>query len=224
MTQGSERAAWLAALVAVFLRAFYVARWRVLRALSSGLLGDRAILWAMAAGELAVEPFDPARLGPNSLDVTLSEHLAVFDLADGEELDVRRPTPVRRLVIPPEGFRLVPGVLYLGSIRERVRTRTLVPDVDGKSSIGRLGMSVHATAGRGDAGFRGYFTLEITVKHPLRVFAGMPVGQVYLSTVMGGVRVPYGERRSSKYSDQGPRPVPSAMYLNFPQEGADVGP
>ena len=82
---------------------------------------------------------------------------------------------------------------------------------------------MHATAGRGDAGFRGYFTLEISVKHPLRVFAGMQVGQVYLSTVMGGVRVPYDRRRSSKYSEQGPLPVASAMYLNF-QQGDGDGP
>jgi len=224
MSESRPAGGWPAALLACFLRAFYFARWRLLRLCSSGLLGDRAILWAIAAGEVSVEPFDPSRLGPNSIDVTLSEHLAVFDLADGEELDVRKPTKVRRFVIPPEGFRLVPGVLYLGSIRERVRTRGLVPDVDGKSSGGRLGLSVHATAGRGDAGFRGYFTLELTVKHPLRVFAGMPVGQVYLSTVMGGVRVPYDRRGSSKYSDQGPEPVASAMYLNFPQGGSDVGP
>lgn len=84
------------------------------------------------------------------------------------------------------------------------------------SSVGRLGIRVHATAGNGDVGFRGHFTLEIDVIEPVRVYAGMAIGQLVWSSVKGPVVRPYGTRKSSKYQNQGPAPVASRMHLNFP--------
>lgn len=211
---------WQMESFAVARRIFWKVRWWLLRHLSpGGILGDRGIHWAIAAGDVVIEPFDPDRLGSNSYDVALGDELAEYDLADGDTLDAKRSCPLRYTRIPPEGLLLRPGILYLGATRERTESRGLRPDVAGKSSIGRLGIHIHVTAGLGDAGFDGYFTLEIHVVVPVVVYAGMPCGQVTWTTIAGGVKRPYGSRPGSKYAGQGPRPVASGMYLNFKDAG-----
>ena len=103
--------------------------------------------------DIVIDPFDEARLNPNSYNLTLHDELMVYEEV---VLDMRRANRVRRMTIPPEGLVLHPSQLYLGRTVERTETRNLVPMIEGRSSIGRLGLFVHVTAGFGDVGFCGY--------------------------------------------------------------------
>jgi dCTP deaminase len=154
---------------------------------------------------VGIEPFDPAQVGPNSYDLRLSPDLLVYAYAD--ELDVRHEHPTEPLTIPSAGFRLMPGTLYLASTVEWTETHGLVPFIEGRSSIGRLGISVHATAGFGDDGFAGRWTLEISCVHPVRVYAGMRVCQIGYETIVGERR-PY---RGRYQRQQGP--IASRLHL-----------
>lgn len=178
------------------------------------ILSDTAILEAIDAGQIIVAPFRPECLGSNSYDVHLSRHLAEYT---SPELDCRQPNQIRRYVIPQEGLVLRPRRLYLASTLEYTETHGYVPYLEGKSSVGRLGICVHQTAGKGDAGFCGVWTLEITVTVPVRVYPGMPIGQLIYHTVEGLVANPYHKKQGAKYSQLGspdPRPQPSRMFLN----------
>ena len=118
---------------------------------------------------IVIDPFDEARLNPNSYNLTLHDELMIYEEV---VLDMRRANRVRRLTIPPEGLVLQPNQLYLGRTIERTETRNLVPMIEGRSSIGRLGLFVHVTAGFGDVGFCGYWTLEMFAVQPVRIYAG----------------------------------------------------
>lgn len=144
------------------------------------ILVDKDIINAMSAGDIIIHPFFKAHLGPNSYDVRLFKELLVYTRGPDGELDMRADNPTKKIVIPKGGLVLQPGTLYLGSTMERVGThRRYVPHIEGRSSCGRLGLGVHVTAGFGDMGFDGKWTLEITVVHPLRVYAGERVAQAY---------------------------------------------
>lgn len=144
------------------------------------ILSDTGILRAIREGKIKIEPFSPAYLGSNSYDVHLSTHLAVYEYFP---LDARVHNTVKHFCIPEGGYVLEPGKLYLGSTQEYTETFGYVPFLEGKSSTGRLGMHIHATAGKGDVGFCNHWTLEISVIHPLRVYTGMPIGQLIYFTV-----------------------------------------
>lgn len=176
------------------------------------ILSDRMILNAIDAGDIVIEPFDRKALGTNSYDVHLGPTLKTYgNLA---ALDCKHDNPTVRHSIGPEGFVLNPGLLYLGSTMEYTETRRYVPFLDGKSSIGRLGITIHCTAGRGDVGFCNHWTLEIHVIQPVRVYAGMPVGQlIYFET--GDVDFDYMTKASAKYRERCAEPVSSYMYKNF---------
>ena len=106
-------------------------------------------------------------------------------VAKGDVLDVKNEPITRAFIIGEEGWVLWPGILYLMHTEERVCTRNYAPVLDGKSSIGRLGIVIHLTAGYGDPGFDGQYTLEVTVAHPVRVYAGMRFCQMRFHTLMG---------------------------------------
>jgi dCTP deaminase len=178
------------------------------------ILSDTKIRRALRDGQIVIRPFRPDCLGTNSYDVHLGPHLAVYR---SPALDARRPNPVRRLRIPAEGFVLVPGQLYLGVTEEYTETHGFVPFLEGKSSVGRLGIDIHSTAGKGDEGFCNYWTLEMSVKLPVRIYAGMPVGQLIYFEISGPVARSYGAKKSAKYRAVSARPTPSRMYLNFPR-------
>lgn len=176
------------------------------------ILSDTAIRAAMRKGRIVIRPFDPECLGTNSYDVHLGPYLAVY--RDGA-LDARRPNPAREFRIPPDGFVLVPGQLYLGVTEEYTETHGFVPFLEGKSSVGRLGIDIHSTAGKGDEGFCNHWTLEMSVKLPVRIYAGMPVGQLIYFEISGPVARSYGRKRSAKYRRLSSHPMPSRMHLNF---------
>jgi len=179
------------------------------------ILSDTKIRAAMRSRKIVIRPFRPDCLGTNSYDVHLGPYLAVYRTP---ALDARAPNLVREDRIPPEGFVLVPGQLYLGVTEEYTETHGYVPFLEGKSSVGRLGIDIHSTAGKGDEGFCNYWTLEMSVKLPVRVYAGMPVGQLIYFEISGPVRRSYSEKKSAKYRRISAHPTPSRMYLNFPRD------
>jgi dCTP deaminase len=131
-----------------------------------------------------------------------------------KELDARAHNTIEHFDIPEEGIVLYPHEFYLGVTEEYTETHAHVPFLEGKSSTGRLGIDIHATAGKGDVGFCGNWTLEISVKQPVRVYAGMPIGQLIYFPVDGEIAVKYNEKKNAKYSGQINRPVESMMWKN----------
>ncbi|MEO0469695.1 MAG: dCTP deaminase, partial [Bacteroidota bacterium] len=127
------------------------------------ILSDARILEEIEKGQIVIEPFRRECLGSNSYDVHLGKYLAVYQ---DRMLDARKHNQIEEIVIPEEGYVLEPNTLYLGVTEEYTETHNTVPFLEGKSSIGRLGIHIHATAGKGDVGFCNTWTLEITVVHP----------------------------------------------------------
>lgn len=160
---------------------------------------------------IVIEPFDESCLGTNSYDVHLSKNLAVYD---SDVLDARKHNSIRHFEIPEEGFVLQPGTLYLGATFEYTETHNSVPFLEGKSSVGRLGIDIHATAGKGDVGFCNHWTLEISVTQAVRVYAGMPIGQLIYFAVEGDIKNYYNKKINAKYNDRTDRPVESMMWKN----------
>lgn len=175
------------------------------------ILTDQQILGCMKDGSIKVEPFRRECLGTNSYDVHLGKTLATYV---DNVLDAKKHNKIKTFEIPEEGFVLMPDTLYLGVTAEYTETLAHVPFLEGKSSVGRLGIDIHATAGKGDVGFCNYWTLEISVKQPVRVYAGMPVGQLIYFEVKGDVLTPYNVKGSAKYNDKQPIPVESMMWKN----------
>lgn len=182
---------------------------------------------------IEIEPFDQDRCGPNSYDVLLSNQLRIYAIRSAilhhygevknqlpdlqwqerEGVDLHYPTPTVALDIPREGRWLFPGVLYLGRTVERTLCRGLVPWLDGRSSIGRCGLSVHVTAGRGDDNWDGTWTCEITaVTHPVKVYPNERFGQLTYFTLIGD-RKPY----TGRYSGQ-VEPTASRLHLDVEKD------
>ncbi len=175
------------------------------------ILSDVRIKEEIEKRKIIIEPFDPAFLGTNSYDVHLSKHLATYDDA---LLDARKHNKISHFEIPDEGFVLQPNTLYLGVTLEYTETHSHVPFLEGKSSTGRLGIDIHATAGKGDVGFCNTWTLEISVSQPVRVYHGMPVGQLIYFVVEGEIETMYNKKSSAKYNTRTDRPVESMMWKN----------
>lgn len=183
------------------------------------ILTDQRILEEMATGSIVISPFDQACLGSNSYDVHLGSTLAVYR---NELLDARLHNLVDYLEIPADGLILMPQRFYLGVTQEYTETHRHVPFLEGKSSIGRLGIDIHATAGKGDVGFCNTWTLEISVKQPVRVYPGMPIGQLIYFEVAGEIVTPYGRKGSAKYTERTDKPVESMMWKNFKHSPEDT--
>jgi len=176
------------------------------------ILTDRQILAELRTGSIVIKPFQRKFLGSNSYDVHLGHWLALYR---DEILDAKKHNKVNYHRIPPEGILLIPSKLYLGVTQEYTETHRHVPFLEGKSSIGRLGIDIHATAGKGDIGFCNTWTLEISVRQPVRIYAGMPIGQLIYFTVDGLVGTPYSEKKNAKYVKRTVKPVESMMWKNF---------
>lgn len=174
--------------------------------MSGGILSGPAIAEAIKNGDITVDPFEERHINPASIDLRLGPEVAVYsawadeyhrfgeNAADasvglaslGTVLDVRDKPSVRKYVMDKErGWVVSPGILYLMHTQERVYTEKYVPVLDGKSSIGRLGLQVHLTAGYGDPGFNGVYTLEVLAVHPIRIFPGMRFCQMRFHTIVG---------------------------------------
>ncbi|WP_137723930.1 dCTP deaminase [Prescottella subtropica] len=186
------------------------------------LLSDRDIRAEIASGRLGIDPFDTEMVQPSSVDVRLDGLFRVFDNTKYTHIDpALRQDELTSLVEPAAGepFVLHPGEFVLGSTRE---VCTLPDDLagrlEGKSSLGRLGLLTHSTAGFIDPGFSGHITLELSnvANLPITLWPGMKIGQLCLLRLSSAAESPYGSSSvGSKY--QGQRgPTPSRAYLNFP--------
>jgi len=176
------------------------------------ILTDTQILAEMRRGSIVIEPYHRKYLGSNSYDVHLGAWLALYK---EEILDAKKHNHVHHFKIPKDGIILVPSKLYLGVTQEYTETHKHVPFLEGKSSIGRLGIDIHATAGKGDIGFCNTWTLEISVRQPVRIYEGMPIGQLIYFAVDGEVTTPYNKKKSAKYTRRTVKPVESMMWKNF---------
>lgn len=175
------------------------------------ILTDLRILEEMEKGTIKIEPYNRTDLGSNSYDVHLGKWLARYDDA---VLDAKKHNTITYFEIPDEGFVLQPHEFYLGVTEEYTETHAHVPFLEGKSSTGRLGIDIHATAGKGDVGFCGNWTLEISVKQPVRIYKGMPIGQLIYFPVEGDIAVKYNQKSNAKYSGQPNKPIESMMWKN----------
>ena len=175
------------------------------------ILTDVQILSALESGDIIIAPFDRANLGTNSYDVHLSAHFAVYK---NEILDARLHNEIEHFTIGPEGYVIQPGELYLGVTEEYTETHCAVPFLEGKSSVGRLGIDIHATAGKGDVGYCNTWTLEISCVKPVRIYPGMPIGQLIYFTVDGEIINRYNAKPGAKYNQRTNRPIESMMWKN----------
>lgn len=156
---------------------------------------------------IKITPFNESQLNPNSYNLTLHNELLVYD---NELLDMKKENTASRLIIPEEGMVLLPGKLYLGRTVEHTSTDFYVPMLEGRSSIGRLGLFVHITAGFGDVGFNGFWTLEMFCVQPIRIYPGVQICQIFYHSIEGD----YEKYISGKY--QGNTGVqPSLLYKDF---------
>ncbi|NJL75695.1 MAG: dCTP deaminase [Saprospiraceae bacterium] len=175
------------------------------------ILSDKKILASIETKEIVIEPFDITNLGTNSYDVHLGKTLAVYK---NRVLDAKQHNAIEYFSIPSEGIVLQPNTLYLGVTEEYTETHNAVPFLEGKSSVGRLGIDIHATAGKGDVGFCNTWTLEISCTQPVRVYAGMPIGQLIYFTIDGDIMNYYNQKKNAKYNERTDKPVESMMWKN----------
>lgn len=157
------------------------------------MLTAHEIVKQVKKGNILIAPFDLSQLNPNSYNVNLAPRLKVYE--KGCILDPKEENKCyNEIVIPKEGYVLVPNTLYIGSTVETIGSDKYISAIDGRSSMGRLGMQIHLTAGFGDIGFEGNYTLEITVVNPLRIYPNYPIAQVYFEKPDGKVDFLYHGR------------------------------
>ncbi len=156
---------------------------------------------------IQIEPYNANQLNPNSYNLRLFNELLVYD---NKELDMRVPNPTSKITIPEEGLLLEPNKLYLGRTIEHTSTNKFVPMLEGRSSIGRLGLFIHVTAGFGDVGFNGYWTLEIFCVQPIRIYPEVEICQIFYHTIEGD----YELYKSGKYQNNSGI-QPSLLYKDF---------
>ena len=154
--------------------------------------------------DIVIKPYNPEQLNPNSYNLRLFNELVIYK---DDILDARRDNQTEIITITDEGFILEPGQLYLARTMEYTETRGLVPMILGRSSVGRLGISVHLTSGFGDIGFCGYWTLQLTCMKRVKVYPGMKICQIFYHTVLGE----YDNYSSSKY--QGSNAIVSSQFF-----------
>lgn len=156
---------------------------------------------------ILIEPFNDRQLGPNSYNLRLHNELLTYE---DSVLDMKKQHAVKKIMIPEEGLVLEPNKLYLGRTMEYTKTDCYVPMLEGRSSIGRLGMFIHVTAGFGDVGFNGFWTLEIFCIQPIRIYPAVEICQIFYHTIEGD----YTRYMSNKYqNNQGIQP--SLLYKDF---------
>ncbi|MEO8495934.1 MAG: dCTP deaminase [Planctomycetota bacterium] len=166
--------------------------------------------------DIVIDPFDESNLNPNSYNLTLHDEIMTYEEV---VLDMRQPNRVRRIHIPDEGLVLSPNQLYLGRTVEFTETHNFVPQIEGRSSIGRLGLFVHVTAGFGDVGFCGHWTLEMFAVQPVKIYPGVAICQIFFHEIKGNIK----EYCSEKY--QNARDIqPSLLYRELNPDAKEEDP
>lgn len=184
------------------------------------ILSDRDILKRIKDNSLRIEPFIRKNLQPSSYDIRLSSEISVFDNWQTGLIDLAEEQEVSRIVnIGKKGYFIIhPGEFILGSTFEKVALPgNLAAHVEGRSSLGRVGLIIHATAGYVDPGFSGYLTLEISnlSRLPIKVYSGMRIGQLAFFQMSSRANKPYGSSSlGSKYQNQ-KGPTESKIWKEF---------
>lgn len=161
----------------------------------------------LMGSDLVIEPYEESQLNPNSYNLRLHHELLVYD---NNILDMKKENKATLIQIPEEGLVLEKDKLYLGRTLEYTETHKHVPMLEGRSSIGRLGLFVHVTAGFGDVGFCGFWTLEMFCVQPIRIYAGVEICQVFYHSIEGN----YDTYKSGKYQkNKGVQP--SLLFQDF---------
>ena len=171
------------------------------------ILSGKEILKNVESKDIIIEPCDKSMVNPNSYNLTLSDELLVYE---NDLLDMKIPNETRLIKIPEEGLVLEPNKLYLGRTNEFTKTEKFVPMLEGRSSTGRLGLFIHVTAGFGDIGFAGYWTLEIFCVQPIKIYPNTQICQIYYHDIHGE----YDLYKSGKYQNN-TGIQPSLMYKDF---------
>ncbi len=157
--------------------------------------------------EIIIDPFDENRINPNSYNLSLHNELLIYD---NDILDMKKSNSTKKIIIPEDGLLLQPNKLYLGRTKEYTKTEKYIPMLEGRSSTGRLGLFIHVTAGFGDIGFAGYWTLEIFCVQPVIIYPNVEICQIYYHTISGD----YDLYKSGKYQNN-TGIQPSLMYKDF---------
>jgi dCTP deaminase len=188
------------------------------------VLSDRSIREELASGGIVIDPLDENAIQPSSVDVHVDRYFRVFRNDTTPYIDPKRAQEDLTELVEVEddkAFILHPGEFVLGSTRERVALGSdLVARLEGKSSLGRLGLLIHSTAGFVDAGWDGHLTLELSnvANLPIAIYPGMKIGQISFLRMTSEAETPYGsETAGSKYKGQR-GPTPSRYYLNFERD------
>ena len=134
--------------------------------------------------DIIIEPFNENQINPNSYNLRLHNELMVYE---NSPLDMKEDNSAKKIIIPEDGLLLESRKLYLGRTIEYTETHNLVPMLEGRSSVGRLGLFVHVTAGFGDVGFKGYWTLEIFCVQPIKIYPSVEICQIFYHSVEGEV-------------------------------------
>ena len=157
--------------------------------------------------DILIDPFNENQVNPNSYNLRLHNELLVYDTP---VLDMKEDNPAKKITIPEDGLLLDSRKLYLGRTMEYTETHNLVPMLEGRSSVGRLGLFVHVTAGFGDVGFKGYWTLEIFCVQPIKIYPSIEICQIFYHSVEGD----YTPYQNGKY--QGNKDIQTSMlYKDF---------
>jgi dCTP deaminase len=163
--------------------------------------------------DIVIDPYNPQQLNSNSVNLTLHNELMTYEEV---VLDMRKANRVRRVPIPQDGYVLKPNQLYLARTVERTETHNLVPMIEGRSSVARLGLFINATGGFGDVGFCGYWTLQMFAVQPVRIYPGVPICQIFYHEIIGE----FLEYSSDKYQHN--RDVqPSLFFKELNPDGED---
>jgi dCTP deaminase len=171
------------------------------------ILSGKEIVENINNNSIVIDPYDVKQLNPNSYNLKLHNELLVYE---EDVLDMKKDNNYKVITIPEEGFFLEPNTLYLGRTVEFTQTDKFVPMLEGRSSVGRLGMFIHITAGLGNIGMAGHWTLEIFVVQPLRIYPNVEICQIFFNTINGDFE-PYA---SGKYH-QNSGIQPSFMFKEF---------
>ncbi len=158
-------------------------------------------------GDIHIDPFNENQLNPNSYNLKLHNELMYYE---DEVFDMKKELKTNNLIIPKEGLILKPNKLYLGRTKEYTKTQNLVPMLEGRSSIGRLGLFVHITAGFGDVGFEGFWTLEIFCVQPIKIYPEIEICQIYYHSLNGNYKTYVSDKYQKNKSIQ-----PSMIYKEF---------
>ena len=191
------------------------------------VLSDRTIRAEVEAGRLVFDPYDPSLVQPSSVDVRVDRSFRVFHNSRHPYIDVRQPMEDLTELVSVKGdepFVLHPGEFVLGQTLEHVTLPDdLVARLEGKSSLGRMGLLIHSTAGFIDPGWSGNLTLELSnvANLPITIYHGMPIGQISFMRMDAPVETSYGsDEAGSKYQGQ-TEPTPSRFHLNFERSATD---